>query len=95
MTTTPVQPPSRDQHTEGHAGTIFPSDQINEPGCYVCQWSGHLLRIPENAIAPGGSPVLNMVGKDRMFVTKINDNPYIPVTKARLEAADRDVNVNF
>ena len=36
-----------------------------------------------------------MVGKDRMFVTKINDNPYIPVSKARFAAADRDVNVNF
>ena len=36
-----------------------------------------------------------MVGHDPLFVTKISDNPYIPVTKARLCGANCDVNVNF
>jgi len=76
-------------------GTVIPFDQINDPGCYICNWSGHLLRIPEDGVTPGRSPLINMIGHDPLFVTKINDNPYIPVTKARLLAANCDVNVNF
>ena len=94
MTTTTAQQTSQ-RYTEGQAGTVFPFDQINQPGCYVCQWSGHLCRVPEDGIAPGRSPLINMVGCDPLFVTKISDNPYIPLTKARLFAANWDVNVNF
>ena len=86
---------TKEYRWEGQAGTVFPFDQINQPGCYICQWSGHLLRVPEDGIAPGRSPLINMVGCDRLYVTKISDNPYIPLTKARLMAANWDVNVNF
>jgi hypothetical protein len=30
-----------------------------------------------------------------MFVTKLSDNPYIAVSKARMLAADLDLPVNF
>ena len=93
MTTTTQSKPDQDYCTG--FGTIVPFENIQEPGCYVCNWSGHLLRIPEDAIAPGRSPVMNMVGRDPLYVTKIADNPYIPVTKARLVAADFDLPVNF
>ena len=76
-------------------GTTIPFSSINEPGCYICNWSGHLLRIPADGIAPGRSPLINMVGYDQLFVTKISDYPYIPLTKARLLACNCDVNVNF
>ena len=79
---------------DGH-GTQVPFESINEPGCYVSNWSGHLLRIPEDAIKPGRSPLINIVGTDSLFVTKICDNPYIPLSKARMLAADCDVAVNF
>ena len=82
-------------YTEGNWGTVIPFDQINEPGCYICNWSGHLLRVPEDGIAPGRSPRMNMVGYEPLFVTKINENPYIPVTKARMLAANFDLAVNF
>ncbi len=95
MTTTTVQQTAKQFGTEGHAGTIVPFDQINEPGCYVCNWSGHLCRVPDDAIAPGRSPLLNIVGQDPLFVTKISDNPFIPVTKARLLAANCDLDVSF
>ncbi len=76
-------------------GTRVCFDQISEPGCYICNWSGHLMRVPPDGIAPGRSPLLNMVGCEPLFVTKICDNPYIPVTKARMLAADYDLAVNF
>ena len=70
-------------------------DAINGPGCYVCHWSGHLLRVPQDGVAPGRSPLINMVGTDPLFVTKISHNSYIAVTKARLLAANSDLAVNF
>lgn len=68
---------------------------INEPGTYVANWSGVLLRIPEDSIKPGLSPLLNIVAKKPLFVTKISENPYVPITKARQLAADLDCNVAF
>ena len=77
------------------AGTTVPFEGINEPGCYICNWSGHLLRVPEDGVTPGRSPMVNIVGCEQLFVTKIADNPFIPITKARLLASNYDVCVNF
>ena len=76
-------------------GTTVPFSSVCDPGCYVCNWSGHLMRVPEDGVAAGRSPLINIVGPEPLFVTKISDNPYIPVTKARLLACNADCNVNF
>jgi len=76
-------------------GTTVPFESINEPGAYICNWSGHLLRVPEDGVAPGRSPMINIVGADPLFVTKITNNPYVTLTKARLLASNFDINVNF
>lgn len=76
-------------------GTTLPLANANEPGAYICNWSGHLLRIHEDGVVPGRAPLLDIVGHEPLSVTKIADNPFIPVTKARMLAADMDVSVNF
>jgi hypothetical protein len=76
-------------------GQTIPFDGINTPGAYICNWSGHLLRVPEDGVTAGRSPMLNIVGSDPLFVTKISDNPYLTLTKARLLASNHDINVNF
>lgn len=78
-----------------NCGTTVPFDSIQEPGAYICCWSGHLLRVPEDGIAPGRSPLVNMVGCEPLWVTKIHDNPFLTVTKARLIASNYDLPVNF
>ncbi|MCO6438002.1 MAG: hypothetical protein J5J06_12995 [Phycisphaerae bacterium] len=82
-------------NTTTTCGTTIPFDAINDPGCYVCNWSGHLLRVPEDGVAAGRSPLINVIGKDQLFVTKLSDSPYIPVTKARMIACNLDIAVNF
>ena len=77
------------------AGTRVQFDCIQDPGCYICNWSGHLLRVPEDGVAPGRSPLINMVGCDPLYVTKISDNPFITLTKARMIASNFDISVNF
>lgn len=76
-------------------GMTLPFDDIREPGAYICHWSGHLLRVPEAGIGPEHTPRVSVVAVDSLIVTKINDDPYIPVTQARLLAANQDVAVNF
>ena len=76
-------------------GTTIPFDAINAPGAYICNWSGHLLRVPEDGVTPGRSPLVNIVGCDPLTVTKISDNPFITLTKAKLLASNWDLNVNF
>jgi hypothetical protein len=94
--TNPTTPTStKDTYTSGNCGTVYPFDQINEPGAYICQWSGHLMRVPEDGVAAGRSPLINFVGPDQLYVTKICENPWITLTKARMLAANFDLNVNF
>ncbi len=75
--------------------TTIPWDNINEPGTYVCNWSGHLLRVPEDGVTPGRSPMVNIIGHEPLYVTKISNDPYMPLTKARLVASNFDICVNF
>ena len=89
-TTNPTQ-----SFSTANCGTVFPFENINEPGTYICQWNGHLLRVPEDGIAPGRSPLVNFVGPEPLFVTKISENPWIPVSKARMLASNFDLYVNF
>ena len=93
MTKTAIQ--NETQGTGAGVGVTIPFDQINEPGCYVCNWNGHLLRVPHDGIAPGRSPLLNIVGCEPLYVTKISPNPFVTMTKARLLASNFDINVNF
>ncbi len=78
-----------------NCGQTLPWSSISEPGCYICNWSGHLLRVPEDGIAPGLSPLIDIVVREPLFVTKISNNPFVSVTKAKLLASNADVHVNF
>ena len=94
-TQTPVPSSRSEAFNNKGFGSQIPFESINEPGCYVSNWSGHLLRVPEDALKPGRSPVIDFLGVDPLFVTKISCDPYLTVTKARMLAADCDVAVNF
>ena len=86
----PIAPPSTQQ-----SGSVVAFDAISEPGAYVCHWSGHLLRVPQDGVAPGGSLTLGLVSREPLTVTKISDDPFITLARARLLAANRDLDVRF
>lgn len=94
-TATPTKNQTNSTNQGCPTGTQVPFEAISEPGCYICNWSGHLLRVPADGVAPGRSPLLNIVGQEPLFVTKISDNPFVTVTKARMLASNCDINVNF
>jgi len=81
--------------SQASCGTTVPFESIQEPGCYICNWSGHLLRIPEDGVAPGRSPLVNIIGTEQLYVTKLSENPFVSITKAKMIACNLDCNVNF
>jgi hypothetical protein len=95
METTVTQCNNTETMTTGRCGAVYPFDQINEAGTYVCQWNGHLLRVPPDGVALGRSPTINFVGPGPLNVIKICDNPWISLSKARMLAANYDLHVNF
>ncbi len=86
---------SQATYASAGAGDQFAFDQINDPGAYVCNWSGHLLRIPEDGVKPGRSPVLGLVATEPPNVTRISPDPFISLTKARMVASNLDLAVAF
>jgi hypothetical protein len=76
-------------------GSVLPFDSICTPGAYICNWSGHLLRVSEESITAGKNPAINIIGFEPLTVTKISENPYVALTKAKILAANLDINVNF
>lgn len=83
------------EHRPGNCGTQVMFENLQEPGAYLSNWSGHLIRVPGDALKPGRSPVIEILGKEPMFVTKLSDDPFVSITKARMLAADFDLPVNF
>lgn len=76
-------------------GTILALDVLSEPGAYVCNWSGHLLRVRPDAFPGGRPPGLNMVGDRPLTITKISDDPDVVISKAKRLAAFFKLEVKF
>ncbi len=76
-------------------GAAVPFNVVDTPGAYVCNWSGHLLRVPDDAISACRSPVVNLVGNEPLTVTKISDDPDVPLSQAKRLAADLRLEVHF
>jgi hypothetical protein len=45
MSSAAVIPESPSTHETDSLGVPLPLDSLNEPGTYVCNWSGNLLRV--------------------------------------------------
>lgn len=76
------------------AAVSIPFDAIRAPGSYVCNWNGYLLRVPPDSISVCVRPI-NIVGSAPLFVTKISDDPDLPVTVARQAAVNLCLRVSF
>ncbi len=84
-------------HTEGleMLGISGPFERISQPGCFVLNRTGDLVRIPDDALVEGRSPTIDVVSREPWHMTKISNDPYLPLRKARAVAADMDLQINF
>jgi hypothetical protein len=87
-----MEPPTRNRT---YRQTRIPFGEIHESGTYVNIDTGSLFRIPEEALAKGRSPVMEIVSLTGPTVSKICDDPWVPISKARQLAADVDIQINF
>ena len=76
-------------------GEQVPFANLKEPGAYLSNWSGHLIRVPEDALKQGRSPAIEIRAREPMLVTKLSDDPFVTISKARMIAADLDLHVSF
>ena len=93
MTTTPKTESRASVITRAGPTLVF--DQIENPGCYVTNDSGLLLRVPQDALGRGRSPLMEVVSNDPWIVTRISEDPYLPLSNARMAAADLDIKIQF
>jgi hypothetical protein len=70
-------------------------NQIQQPGSYLILGSGDLVRVPQDALAPGHSPLITITSTGETRVAKLSDNPAEPISVLRSFAADNDYFVNF
>ena len=70
-------------------------NDITEPGAYYFHPTGWLYRVPADVLALGHSPLMNICSVEECFATKICDDPWVPVNKAREICSNWDFYVNF
>lgn len=73
--------------TPATAGTILPLDAIQTAGVYLCDWSGHLLRVPPDSLTRQGALAINLIGDSPLTVTLLSSNPFLSLSRAREVAA--------
>ncbi len=70
-------------------------DEISQPGAYISRDTGRLFRIPREALAPGASPLIHQETREAEKFVKVSDDPYVLTLKARMLAAENNVQPNF
>ena len=75
-------------------GESLAFSDVHAPGCYVAKENGDLFRVPDEALREGHSPQIEIVSKPPKVVTKIANDPWTPISKARQLAADADHHVH-
>ena len=70
-------------------------EEINQPGAYVSRETGRLSRIPKEALAPGASPLIHQESRESDKFVKVSDDPYTPSLKAKMVAAENNIQPNF
>ncbi len=92
--TTSFTPGEGTRFTMGKNMTV-PFNELIDPGAYYDHLTGWLYRVPDEGLSAGHSPVMNIVSGEEHYVSKISDDPWIPLNKAREICSNRDFAVNF
>lgn len=82
------------QPTHSSLFQVSEFEQIDAPGSWMTP-AGDLLRVPEEVLKPGHSPVFDIVTNTPGPYTRLSDDPYTPIGKLRSIASDADQSPNF
>ncbi|MFQ5462584.1 MAG: hypothetical protein ACE5E5_08155 [Phycisphaerae bacterium] len=70
-------------------------DQIHEPGAYVSRSGGDLIRVPASGGSVGDAELMGKHGEEPVFVARISSDPFLPISSARMMAANLDIEIGF
>ena len=70
-------------------------DQINEPGAYVSRGGGDLIRVPVSGASCGDAELMDKHSSEPVYVTRISGDPFLPISNARIAAANLDIEISF
>ncbi len=68
---------------------------VNKPGAYVCHGTGDLIRVTGSGPTWVDAVPVQEDGNQSIVVTQVSGDPFVPITRARLAAADLDLEINF
>ena len=57
--------------------------------------SGELYRVPKEALVPGASPCIIKEARGASVLMKVSDDPFVKTFRARLLAAQHNIEPNF
>ena len=72
-----------------------PLCEITKPGAYVCRDSGDLLRVLPDGPASGDNEPTRRNETEPVFVIRLSSDPFMLITRARMEAANLDIEIRF
>ena len=71
-------------------------NNVNQPGSYVCNDTGLLLRVPAAGIKDGTSPIIDFFGpQGPVNVTRLSENPGLPIADLRTLATTAQIKPQF
>jgi hypothetical protein len=70
-------------------------DHIRTPGTYVENRWGTLFRMPKEALPTKNHRSSKRVAREWWPVTRLSDDPYVPVAKARRIGAELGLQISF
>jgi len=75
--------PAKRLTAAGRVGISLPLDGLREAGTYVCNWSGHLLRIHDPEQDARRFSNAGRQNADAWTVTRLSADPHIPRPHAK------------
>lgn len=70
-------------------------EQVSRPGAYVCRGTGDLIRVTSSGPAEMESELIRTHHDEPLYVTRVSADPFIPISQARIAAANLDLTVDF
>ena len=88
-----TQPESKDSWSSSAPRKLL--DEITAPGAYVCHGRGDLIRVSGSDLTSDDLEELKSAADEPVYVTLVSEDPFIPISRARIAAANLDVEISF
>ena len=74
-------------------GQALHLNDIEHPGAYLCHWNGDLLRVVIDDDGQGIDALPELPCDEAPMLTLLSPDPYVPLSAARMTAANLDLEV--